>query len=194
MGRKKCGMKEMIVPLLKCRQGDYWEKESSVLLLKMYGVQLLGWERRSSWLSRTKRSKGIMKKLGGVCLALRNVVNMTVSPIDWLWRMLSGDHWDDGGELMVLLKRWRYWTVILITIMKSSWKYQNQSRTSDFSWWNIVLEVLVNMHCFHWNQWSRRNLCLPNLRDDRTTLLVFILNQAYFILIYLCIVQMSVLT
>lgn len=82
MGRKKCGVKEMIVPLLECRQGDDWAKDSSVLLLKMYGVQLLGWERRSSWSSRTKRSKGIIKKLGGVYLALRNVINTTGSPVD----------------------------------------------------------------------------------------------------------------
>ena len=82
MGSGKCGAKEMVVPLLGCKQGDDWGKESSVLLLKMYSVQLLGWERRSSWLSRTKRSKGIVKKLGGVYLALRNVINMTGSPVD----------------------------------------------------------------------------------------------------------------
>lgn len=68
MGRKTCGAKEMIVPLLGCRQGDDWGKESSVLLFKMYDIQLLGWERRSSWLSRTKRSTEVVKKLGGVSL------------------------------------------------------------------------------------------------------------------------------
>lgn len=92
MGRKKWEVKEMIVPLLGCWQGDDWGKESSVLLLKMYGVQLLGWERRSSWFSRTKRSKGIVKKLCSVYVALRNVINMTGSPIDELWRELSGEN------------------------------------------------------------------------------------------------------
>lgn len=78
MGRKKCGVKEMIVPLLEYRQGDDWGKDSSVLLCKMYGVQLLEWERRGNWSSRTKRSKGIIKKLGGVYLALRNVLTRQV--------------------------------------------------------------------------------------------------------------------
>lgn len=163
MGRKKCGAKEMTVPLLESRQEDYWGKESSVLLLKMCGMQLLGWERRSSRLSRTEIQR-VVKKLGGVCLALRNVINVTGPLIGWLWRMLSGENWDDGRELIVLLKRWRCWAVLLISIMKNSWKYQNRSkRTSDFSWQNIVLQVLVNVHCFHWNQWSRRNLSFPNL-------------------------------
>lgn len=67
---------------IRMREGDAWGKESSDLLLKMYGVQLLGWERSSSWLSRTKRSKGMVKKLCGVYLAVRNVINVTGSPVD----------------------------------------------------------------------------------------------------------------
>lgn len=69
----------MIVPLLRYQQGDGWGRESSLLLLRMNVVWLLGWESRSSYLSRTN---GILKKLGSVYLALRNVINMTDSPKD----------------------------------------------------------------------------------------------------------------
>lgn len=75
MGRKECGVKEMMIPLLGCRQGNDWKEESSALLLKINSMQLFGWERNSSRLLRTRRSKGIIKKLGSVYLAPRNAIS-----------------------------------------------------------------------------------------------------------------------
>lgn len=54
-----------------------WGKESSVLLLKMYAAPCMG--KVQHLLSRSKRSKGVVKQLGSVYLALRNVINMTFS-------------------------------------------------------------------------------------------------------------------
>lgn len=72
----------MVVPLLRYQQGDDWGRESSLLLLRMNIVWVLGWESRRSYSLRTKRFNGILKKLGNVCLALREMINMRDSPKD----------------------------------------------------------------------------------------------------------------